>query len=129
MSYQLNIEIGERLTTARLSKNLNQWDVARLTGLSQATICTHELGRSEPSFTSFKKYSKVYDLPVDFLRFGQENIKVVPETAKRYKQAFDSLSARVKNLEEHLKNLLYYIKEREEDEKLEKKKKLTKLKK
>lgn len=61
------MELGKKLRELRQNKNLSQWQVAELVGISKAMISSYELNVREPSLTTLKKLASLYKVSADYL--------------------------------------------------------------
>ena len=62
--------LGEKLINLRLSHHLSQYDVAKKTGISQASICSYESGARTPSISALIVLSNFYHCSIDYLVKG-----------------------------------------------------------
>lgn len=67
------MEIGERLKKYRENKKMTQKDIAKILGVEPTTISKYESGLLEPSISSIKKMSKIYDISLDELLTDEDN--------------------------------------------------------
>lgn len=58
---------GSRLRAARESRELNQTELARVSGLQPAAIGHFESGRRKPSFANIRALAKALDVSSDYL--------------------------------------------------------------
>lgn len=66
---------GERIKTARLSKNLSQEQLGLLIGVSDVSICGYEKGIRKPTIDKLVKLTEVLDVTMDYL-LGKDKIVV-----------------------------------------------------
>lgn len=55
------------LAAARVNAGLGQLEMARILGVSVATITNWEKGRTEPDANQLRKISEVSNIPMDFI--------------------------------------------------------------
>ena len=67
------IKFGENLRVLRLDKKIGQNELARVLGLSNASISYWENGKQEPSASALFKLAQFFDVSIDFL-IGLEDI-------------------------------------------------------
>lgn len=58
---------GSRLRAARESRNLNQTELAKASGLQPAAIGHFEAGRRKPSFANIRALAKALEVSSDYL--------------------------------------------------------------
>lgn len=63
--------MGLNLKIARIKKNLSQKELAKLAGISPATVSKAENGKINLRIYTIKKISKVLDIPVTELFFDE----------------------------------------------------------
>ena len=68
-------DIGNKIKTARIEKNLTQEQVAELLGVSRQTISNWENEKSYPDIISVIKMSECYDVSLDYLLKGEQKMK------------------------------------------------------
>ena len=63
------------LKAARVNKNLKQRDACKALGISLATLCKYEKGRTFPDVPTIKKMEKLYDINYNDIDFfvAEEN--------------------------------------------------------
>ena len=61
------MNIGKRFKTYRVKANLSQLEAAKLIGVKNYQLGNYETNRSEPSITTLKKMSEVYNVSIDAL--------------------------------------------------------------
>lgn len=55
------------LEAARVNAKLTQKELAKILGVSNATIVNWEKGNSEPNLTQLRKISELSGIPLDFI--------------------------------------------------------------
>ena len=63
-------EIGARLREVRKSLGLEQWEMAKKAGMSQAIISQYETGLTELSLSFLEFLKKKHDVSSDWMIFG-----------------------------------------------------------
>lgn len=58
---------GEKLRSIRLSQNISQDELSKLTGISSRSICAYETSRVVPKTEKIVKIAKALNMPVDVL--------------------------------------------------------------
>lgn len=66
-------KFGENLRMLRLDKKIGQNELAKVLGLSNASISYWENGKQEPSASAIFKLAQFFDVSIDFL-LGLEDI-------------------------------------------------------
>ena len=61
------MKYGKRFKTYRVKANLSQLEAAKLIGVKNYQLGNYETNRSEPSITTLKKMSEVYNVSIDAL--------------------------------------------------------------
>jgi len=59
--------IDKRIKELRLEKELSQAQLAKIVGLSRASICEYERGTVEPNIQTILALCKFFDCPSDYL--------------------------------------------------------------
>ena len=67
----VNINMGERLKSLRISRNLTQKQVASRIGLAISAVSAYELGTRYPSYDILLKLARLYNVSTDYL-IGRE---------------------------------------------------------
>lgn len=62
--------IGETVKRMRQERKLKQWQLAKLTGYSAATICLWETGKAEPNLAAIRELAKAFSVSADTLLKG-----------------------------------------------------------
>lgn len=62
----MNDPYSSKIKKIRKERNLSQKQLAKLINVSQQTIASWEVGRTEPKSENFHALSKVLDVPVSF---------------------------------------------------------------
>ena len=57
----------ENLKKIRIQNNLNQREMAKLLNISQVTYCGYENDKYQPSFSTLKSISKMFNVSIDYL--------------------------------------------------------------
>lgn len=65
-------EIGARIKTMRLSRDMTQADLAKSIGQSASSITMYETGRREPDFETMEALADVFNVPLTYLMFGSD---------------------------------------------------------
>ena len=68
-------DIGCKIKAARIEKKLTQEQVAELLGVSRQTISNWDNEKSYPDIISVIKMSECYDVSLDYLLNGEQNMK------------------------------------------------------
>ena len=68
------MEIGNKLKDARIKSNLTQEQVAEQIFVSRQTISNWENGKTYPDIISIIKLSDIYDISLDIMLKGDEDI-------------------------------------------------------
>lgn len=66
---------GARLRAARESRNLNQTELAKASGLQPAAIGHFEAGRRKPSFANIRALAKALEISSDYLLGRADSMK------------------------------------------------------
>lgn len=106
------IELGNRISGLRKSKDLSQEDLAGSINLSRTVVTQIELGKRKLSVLELKKIAEILSVSIDKLL--AENYKSSPSEIKDISQDNDS-SERISNPELNVlkfKNILLYILEK-----------------
>ena len=59
--------LGEKIKLYRESKNMTQYEIAKVLGVKAATISKYESGTLEPNIESLKKLAELFNVSVDEL--------------------------------------------------------------
>ena len=78
-------EIGARLRELRKSLGLEQWDLAKKAGMSQAIISQYETGLTELSLSFLEFLKKKHDVSSDWMIFGTGKIPAKNVKGKKKK--------------------------------------------
>lgn len=62
-------EFSMRLRRLMFRKNINQTELADMTGISQASISNYIIGKSSPSFYNADRIARALDCSIDELRY------------------------------------------------------------
>ena len=62
-------EIGARIKTMRLSRDMTQADLAKAIGQSASSITMYETGKREPDFETMEALADVFNVPLNYLMF------------------------------------------------------------
>lgn len=65
-------EIGARIKTMRLSREMTQAELAKAIGQSASSITMYETGRREPDFETMEALADVFNVPLTYLMFGSD---------------------------------------------------------
>ena len=68
----VNINMGERIKSLRISRNLTQKQVASRIGLAISAVSAYELGTRYPSYDILLKLARLYNVSTDYL-IGRED--------------------------------------------------------
>ena len=60
------------LQAARVNVFMNQEEAAKELSISKATLQNYESGATVPNWNMVKQMEKLYNIPADFLFFGEE---------------------------------------------------------
>lgn len=71
------------LEAARVNAKLTQKELAKILGVSNATIVNWEKGNSEPNLTQLRKISELSGIPLDFIFLPQKFNLIEFNTKKR----------------------------------------------
>lgn len=75
------------LKAARMNKGYNQYDAAKLIGVSSDTLSNYERGKSFPDVPIIKKIEEVYGVKYDDINFLLQNYeKIVKRNERRVKE-------------------------------------------
>lgn len=70
------MEIGAKIKNARMEANLTQEQIAEALGVSRQTISNWETGKTYPDIVSVIKMSDLYDVSLDLLLKGKEEVSM-----------------------------------------------------
>jgi transcriptional regulator with XRE-family HTH domain len=76
----LKEDIGIRIRTMRLSRQMKQEDLARSIGQSASSITMYETGRREPDFETMEMLADVFNVPLHSMLSDDETAALVPKT-------------------------------------------------
>ena len=65
--------VVNRLKDLRIAKQISQKDFAKRLGVSQQTVASWEVGRTEPANDSLKNIADYFDVSTDYL-LGRDNL-------------------------------------------------------
>jgi transcriptional regulator with XRE-family HTH domain len=84
------LAISERLKYLRNLRQLSQAELARTSGVSQATVAQIESGRKDPSVTTLKKLASALDVTIGIF-FSTDTVHVfdMARLRRKYKKAED----------------------------------------
>ncbi len=71
------MDFGERLKDLRVQKDMTQEDVASKLFVTKQAVSRWENGNCLPDVASLGKLAEIFDVNIDYLLTGNENIKVV----------------------------------------------------
>jgi len=66
-------DIQISLAAARVNAKMTQNDVAEALGISKATICNWETGRTEPSIAQARRLSELYGIALDYIFLPEQS--------------------------------------------------------
>ena len=78
-------EIGERLREVRKSLGIEQWEMARKAGMSQAIISQYETGLTELSLFFLDFLKTKHGVSIDWMVFGTGKMDAKKVKAKKVK--------------------------------------------
>lgn len=64
------MEFKDRLKELRISRHLNQAELAKRLGMGASTISMYELGKRQPRFEDEEKIADFFNVDLDYLRGG-----------------------------------------------------------
>ena len=67
MEKAISLQLGGKIRTQRIRRRWTQADLARITGLTRATIHNIEVGKHGPSIQALKRLDAVFGSPVESL--------------------------------------------------------------
>lgn len=70
----VNMSLGIRLKKEREKRNWSQLFVAEKIGITNAVLSNYERGVRDPDTTTLKKISNLYEVSIDYLITGENNI-------------------------------------------------------
>ena len=90
--------ITDRLKSLRNSRKISQKDFAQALKVSQQTVASWEIGRTEPSNTALKDIADYFNVSTDYL-LGRDAIKAPTLSAEQTTvlNSFDSLNSTGRN--------------------------------
>ena len=93
------MEFKDRLKELRLSRHLNQAELAKRLGMSASTISMYELGKRQPRFEDEEKIADFFNVDLDYLRGSQETTtKIITGDANLLLHIFRELDDRSREL-------------------------------
>lgn len=95
-------QIGLRIKTMRLSRNMTQADLAKAINQSQSSITMYETGRREPDFETLETLADVFNVPLVSLMIDPDS----------------ELSDEERRWDDYVKNQLYYEQPKNDDVRL-----------
>lgn len=84
-------KIGQRISTMRNSRGLNQIDLARMVGVSRSTIGMWETGNRRPGYTELEALADAFNVPIGAL-LGDEKQRQEEEELVMLREAIRSNS-------------------------------------
>lgn len=96
------MNIGKRISELRKKKGVTQEELAKLLYVSDKTVSSWEMGRTEPSLELIVKLSEVLECEVSYLIYGNDlksdveteiKIKLSEEEALQLKSTLDSIAS------------------------------------
>ena len=89
-----------RLKELRVSRHISQKELAERLGVSQQTVASWEVGRTEPSNIFLSSLSKVFNVSADYLLGNDQSRKTLPITneERTLLSDFKSLTADGQNM-------------------------------
>lgn len=66
------MKIGDRIKKVRMDKNMTQEELGMILFVSSKTVSSWESNRTEPSLDIIAKLSKVFECPISYLMYGDE---------------------------------------------------------
>lgn len=94
---------GKRIEQRRKEKNIKQYDLAKLIGLTQQTISSYEKGKNKPSIDILRRLAEELDVSSDYLLYGNVVNKGLTEEQKEVLYVYDKIPKEKKN---HAKQVL-----------------------
>mgnify|MGYP002621953246 CR=1 FL=1 len=94
------MSFSNRLKDLRMARQISQKDFAKRLGVSQQTVASWEVGRTEPANDSLKDIADYFNVSTDYL-LGRDNFNQntsLSNEEKNLLRGFDSLTADGKNL-------------------------------
>lgn len=115
---------GHRLKEARTRKNIKQWYLSELTGISDNALSNYENDRNLPEIWKLITLCEVLDVDADWLLFGKGEVSSRDEELSHWKHIVDTLyhrhiidSAQRQTIYENMLEYQLNLKERREFEK------------
>lgn len=66
---------GDRLKELRKSKNITQTDIAKMYGVTDATVSAWEVGKAQPSYDVLTNLAQYFNVTTDYLLgFNQDDL-------------------------------------------------------
>lgn len=107
--------IEMRLKELRLNKEVSQAVIAEYLGVTKQAYSLYELGKREPDFETLLKLGEYFDVSIDYLLKGNENVIATDDDIKF--ALFDGEKGISDAAYEEVKNFAKYIKEKYKNDK------------
>src|SRR3972149_1121965 len=66
------IQLGKRLKSIRLGKDLKQDDISKMFGISKGSVSEYENGKNEPTPRFLVNYAKEFGINIEWLLLGSD---------------------------------------------------------
>lgn len=76
-------ELGVRIKTGRMSRNMTQADLAEALGVAPSTVGMWEQGRREPDLDSIEALADIYNVPMSFF-IEQDDVRRLPNDVTQF---------------------------------------------
>lgn len=89
-----------RLKALRVGHNISQKELAEILGVSQQTVASWEVGRTEPSNIFLSSLSEIFNVSADYLLGNEEKYRTSPlsREQKNLLSDFESLTSDGRNM-------------------------------
>lgn len=88
--------LGDKLKKLRMTRNLNQKEVAEAIGVSVGMVSKYESGLKNPSVDTLTKLADYYNVSIDFLKGNENQMSELeiefPEGVQLLKKALNNLT-------------------------------------
>lgn len=81
------MNLGETLKKLRLSHGFTQQNIADMLCINRSTYTYYETGKTQPDILTIKQLALLYDVDIDSLLGGQQEIKAQRKRPKKLKRA------------------------------------------
>lgn len=94
------MDIGSKIKSLRLKKNLTQQELGKILGVEKSTISMYENNKSRPDDETKSKIADYFNVTTDYLLGRSDNPKLTQEEEKDVYEKFEELKDSLENTDD-----------------------------